>query len=66
MLILGNMQFQILLHIKMFHLLANINEIILDIFEHANFADDQLPETVAFEDDLLANLGLEQVEVLGY
>lgn len=65
-LIFLDMEFKILLHIKMFHLLTNINKIIFDILKHTNLTNNQLPQAVSLKDYLLTNLVLDQVQVLGY
>jgi hypothetical protein len=43
-LITGNLE--ILLHIKLFHLLTDIDEIILNVFEHRHLGYNQLPQTI--------------------
>ena len=55
----------ILLRIKRLHLLTNINQVVLNVLEHGHLTHDEFAHAVGLESDLVADLGLELVEVLG-
>lgn len=49
----------------MLHLLADVEEVVFDVLEHADLGDDEFAETVALERDLFAEVEFGLVEVGG-
>jgi hypothetical protein len=49
----------------MLHLLADVEQIVLDVLKHAHFGYDQLPETIGLQDDLFPDQVLYLVHLHG-
>lgn len=53
----------ILLGVQVFHLLADVEQVVFDVLEHADLRHDQLPEAIALQDHLVPEQRLSLVQL---